>query len=226
MEVILLQRVEKLGQLGDVVKVKDGYARNFLLPQRKALRSTPENKAKFAVERADMEKVNAHRRGDAQSEAAALEGKVCVLLRQASENGHLYGSVTARDIAETVSSLGIKIDRTQVRLDKAIKALGVHPLRVYLHPEVPANVRVIIARSEAEAETQKQALARRRCRSGCGLRFGRSRCGRSLLRRRRRSGGGRRRSCCRGTICRKAQEAGQKGEVGGRRRVIYPGRAG
>ncbi len=159
MEVILLQRVEKLGQLGDVVKVKDGYARNFLLPQRKALRSTPENKAKFAVERADMEKVNAHRRGDAQSEAAALEGKVCVLLRQASENGHLYGSVTARDIAETVSSLGIKIDRTQVRLDKAIKALGVHPLRVYLHPEVPANVRVIIARSEAEAETQKQALA-------------------------------------------------------------------
>ena len=160
MEVILLQRVEKLGQMGEVVRVKDGYARNYLLPQRKALRSTPANREKFAHERADLEKLNATHRGDAQTAAGILDGKVCVLLRQASESGQLYGSVTARDIAEAASSLGVKVDRTQVRLDRAIKMLGVHPLRVYLHPEVPTTVKVIVARSEAEAEIQKQAVAR------------------------------------------------------------------
>jgi large subunit ribosomal protein L9 len=159
MEVILLERVEKLGQMGQVVRVKDGFARNYLLPQKKALRATAANRERFEVERAALEKTNAARRSDAEKNASALDGKTCVLLRQASESGQLYGSVTARDVAEAASTLGVSVTRTQVSLDRPIKNLGTHTVRVFLHPEVPTTVKVIVARSEAEAEIEKQRAA-------------------------------------------------------------------
>lgn len=154
MEVILLERVEKLGHMGDVVKVKDGFARNFLLPHRKALRATVENKARFERERETLVRLNDERKSQAQGGASKLGGTSYVLLRQASEMLQLYGSVSARDIADVVSAGGIQIGRQQVRLDKPIKTLGVHDVRVALHPEVFVTVKINVARSAEEAAIQ------------------------------------------------------------------------
>lgn len=154
MEVILLERVEKLGHMGEVVKVKDGFARNFLLPQRKALRATAENRARFERERETLVKLNNERKSQAQGGVSKLDGTSYVLLRQASETLQLYGSVSARDIAEAVSAAGTAIDRAQVRLDKPIKTLGIHNVRVALHPEVIITIKVNVARSAEEAEIQ------------------------------------------------------------------------
>ncbi len=160
MEVILLERIEKLGQMGEVVNVKPGYARNYLLPQRKALRATKANVERFEHERVEFEASNLERRGDAEAVAAKLEGFTCVLLRQASESAQLYGSVTARDIAEAVAEGGASIHRAQVRLDRPIKTLGIHRVRVALHPEVVVGIDVNVARSTHEAEAQAAAAAR------------------------------------------------------------------
>ena len=154
MDVILLERIEKLGHIGDVVKVKDGFARNFLLPQRKALRATAENKQRFERDKETLLKANAERKGQAQSGAGKLDGTSYVLLRQASETLQLYGSVSARDIADAVSTSGTAIGKQQVRLDKPIKALGVHDVRIALHPEVVITVKINVARSAEEAEIQ------------------------------------------------------------------------
>ncbi len=160
MEVILLERIEKLGQMGEVVNVKPGYARNYLLPQRKALRATKANVERFEHERVEFEASNLERRSDAEAVAAKLEGFTCVLLRQASESAQLYGSVTARDIAEAVAEGGASIHRAQVRLDRPIKTLGIHRVRVALHPEVVVGIDVNVARSTHEAETQAAAAGR------------------------------------------------------------------
>lgn len=157
MEIILLQRVENLGDMGEVVRVKDGYARNFLLPQHIALRAIAENREQFESQRKDLEKANADKRTAAEKVSVDLDGAICVLIRQASEAGQLYGSVTAADIAESVSTAGTTVVRRQVQLDKPIKTLGVHAVRVFLHPEVPAMVQVVVARSEEEAEIQLKA---------------------------------------------------------------------
>jgi len=157
MEIILLQRVENLGDMGEVVRVKDGYARNFLLPQHIALRAIAENREQFESQRKDLEKANADKRTAAEKVSVDLDGAICVLIRQASEAGQLYGSVTAADIAESVSTAGTTVVRRQVQLDKPIKTLGVHAVRVFLHPEVPAIVQVVVARSEGEAEIQLKA---------------------------------------------------------------------
>ena len=158
MEIILLERVEKLGNMGDVVRVKDGYARNYLLPQKKALRATEQNRAQFDLQRDDLERVNAGHRTDAEGAALNLNGQICVLLRQASDSGYLYGSVTAKDIANAASLTGVAVDRRQVLVDRSIKSLGVHLIRVKLHPEVSTTIQVIIARTDAEAASQRQAL--------------------------------------------------------------------
>lgn len=154
MEVILLERVEKLGQMGDVVKVKNGFARNFLLPRKKALRANEANKKIFEAQRADLEARNLDRRKDAEGAAKKLDGRSFVIIRQASEAGLLYGSVSTRDIAEAAAADGVKVDRTQVRLDKPLKTLGISKLRIMLHPEVSATIEVNIARSQDEAERQ------------------------------------------------------------------------
>ena len=154
MELILLERVENLGQMGDVVTVKSGYARNFLLPQRKALRANEENRKRFEVQRADLEARNLERKKEAEQVAVKLDGRSFVVIRQASETGLLYGSVSTRDIAETASDDGVQVERSQVRLDKPIKSLGIFPVRVRLHPEVDATIEINIARSEEEAERQ------------------------------------------------------------------------
>ncbi|MDX1574646.1 MAG: 50S ribosomal protein L9, partial [Kiloniellales bacterium] len=157
MQVILLERIEKLGQMGDVVKVKPGYARNFLLPKRKALRATEENLKVFESQRAQLEADNLERRGEAESVAAKLEGLSIVLIRQAGEGGQLYGSVTARDMAQALNAEGVKVDRSQVQLDKVIKVLGLHPVRIRLHPEVAVTITANVARSEEEAASQASA---------------------------------------------------------------------
>ncbi|MEX2648281.1 MAG: 50S ribosomal protein L9 [Alphaproteobacteria bacterium] len=154
MDVILLERVEKLGHLGDVVRVKPGYARNFLLPQGKALRATKDNRARFEAERASREQANAQRRSDAEAAAGTVAGATCTVIRQASESLQLYGSVTARDIAGALAEAGRKADRKQIILDHAIKTLGLHKVRVALHPEVIVEVTVNVARSTEEAEVQ------------------------------------------------------------------------
>ena len=154
MEVILLERVENLGQMGDVVKVRPGFARNFLLPQKKALRANDANKKVFENQRADLEARNLERKNEAETAAERINGKAFVVIRQSSELGVLYGSVSTRDIAEAASADGVKIERSQVRLDKPLKSLGVFPVRVVLHPEVDAKIDVNIARSEDEAERQ------------------------------------------------------------------------
>lgn len=154
MEVILLERVEKLGQMGDIVTVRDGFARNFLLPQNKALRATASNKAAFEADKARLEAENLERRKDAEAVAAKMEGLKVVMVRAAGESGQLYGSVSSRDIAEAVTEAGVAIARTQVVLDRAIKTLGLHDVVIRLHPEVSKTVVVNIARSDAEAETQ------------------------------------------------------------------------
>lgn len=158
MEIILLERVEKLGQMGDVVSVKDGFARNFLLPQKKALRATDANRAEFEARRKDIEAQNLENRKEAEGIAAKMEGLKVTLLRQAGDMGQLYGSVTSRDIAGSVTQAGFKMDRGQVILDQPIKELGIHSVRVRLHPEVSAEVGVNVARSEEEAEAQLEGI--------------------------------------------------------------------
>ncbi|MEE8455965.1 MAG: 50S ribosomal protein L9 [Limibaculum sp.] len=154
MEIVLLQRIEKLGQMGDVVSVKDGYARNFLLPQGKALRATKSNLVRFETERAQLEARNLEQRGEAEAAAAKLNGQQFVIIRQASEAGSLYGSVTSRDVAEIATEGGFTIERGQVVLDRPVKELGLHPVRVVLHPEVAATISVNVARSKEEATLQ------------------------------------------------------------------------
>jgi large subunit ribosomal protein L9 len=154
MHVILLERVEKLGQIGDVVKVKDGFARNYLLPKKKALRATQQNRDYFETQRTQLEARNLERKTEAQAVAGKLEGNTFVLLRQAGDRGQLYGSVSPRDIADVVSAGGFSISRTQVPLDKAIKTIGLVPVSVVLHPEVRVQVTINVARTEDEAERQ------------------------------------------------------------------------
>ena len=154
MQIILLERVEKLGQLGDVVTVKPGYARNFLLPQGKALRANKANLEKFEQERADLEKRNADERSSSEALAKNMENLSVNLVRAASEMGQLFGSVSGRDIASAVTEAGHAVDKRQVVMDKAIKTLGLFPIRINLHSEVAVTVTVNIARSLEEAETQ------------------------------------------------------------------------
>ena len=157
MEIILLQRVEKLGHIGDVVNVKPGFARNFLLPQKKALRATEENKKRFETQRAQIEANNLKLKEEAQKIAGKVDGLKVVLIRQASETGILFGSVSSSDIAEGVTKAGFTVDRRQVVLDKPIKTLGLHPVRVALHPEVVVTVTANVAKSEDEAVMQEKA---------------------------------------------------------------------
>ena len=157
MDVILLERVHNLGQIGDVVKVKPGYARNFLLPMRKALRATEANKAKFESQRAQIEAMNLEKRSEAEKVKDKVDGLKLVLIRQAGETGQLFGSVNARDLAEAVTAAGFTIDRRQVILDHPIKTLGLHQIRVALHPEVIVSVTANVAKSTEEAEAQEKA---------------------------------------------------------------------
>lgn len=154
MEVILLERIETLGQMGDVVKVRPGYARNFLLPHKKALRATKENRSYFETQRAQLEAQNLQRRQEAEGVAKKMDGLAVIVIRQAGETGQLYGSVTTRDVADKVTEAGFTIDRRQVLQDQPIKALGLHKTRVALHPEVIINVTVNVAQSPEEAEMQ------------------------------------------------------------------------
>ena len=154
MEVILLERIETLGQMGDVVNVKPGYARNYLLPQKKALRATAENRRQFEGQRAQLEATNLERRDAAQEVGARLDGLAVVLIRQAGDAGQLYGSVNARDIAKEVTQAGFTVERRQVRLPQTIKALGLYSVRIALHPEIVVGVTVNVARSEDEAGIQ------------------------------------------------------------------------
>jgi large subunit ribosomal protein L9 len=154
MEIILLERIEKLGGMGDIVGVKDGYARNFLLPRKKALRATPENMERFEREREALENLNSDRRDAARSAAIRLEGESILLIRQASDTLQLYGSVNARDVAEAMAERGAEVRRQQVRLDRPIKSLGMHDVRIALHPEVMVTVKVNVARSPEEAAIQ------------------------------------------------------------------------
>jgi len=154
MQVILLERVEKLGQMGDEVKVKDGFARNFLLPKKKALRATKANREFFQGQKAQLEARNLEQKKEAEVVGKKLDGKSFVLIRQAGDRGQLYGSVSPRDIADAVSAGGITINRTQVPLDQAIKSIGLFTIGVRLHPEVRVKVTINVARSEDEAERQ------------------------------------------------------------------------
>ncbi|MCJ9428948.1 50S ribosomal protein L9 [Kordiimonas marina] len=154
MEVILLERVEKLGQMGDIVSVRNGFARNFLLPQKKALRATEANKAVFEADKARLEADNLERRTEAEAVAKSMDGLKVVMVRAAGESGQLYGSVTSRDLADAITEAGVKVARNQVILDRALKTIGLHDVHVRLHPEVSVDVTVNIARSVEEAETQ------------------------------------------------------------------------
>jgi large subunit ribosomal protein L9 len=156
MEIILLERVENLGQMGDLVTVKPGYARNFLLPKGKAIRATAENRAKFDADRAQLEAENLAKRGEAEKVAEKMEGLTVQLIRAASEMGQLYGSATSRDIAQAITDAGFTVAKTQVDLNNAIKTLGLFPVRVVLHPEVSLDVTVNIARSADEAAEQQR----------------------------------------------------------------------
>lgn len=159
MEVILLERVEKLGGIGDVVTVKNGFARNYLLPNNKALRANERNRALFETNRAKIEADNAERRTAAQARAGDVEGKEVVLIRQASNTGQLYGSVSVRDIVDALAADGVTgVTKAMVELDKPIKALGMSDVRVRLHPEVVVTVTVNVARSPEEADLQKQGI--------------------------------------------------------------------
>lgn len=159
MDIILLERIEKLGQMGDVVNVKDGYARNFLLPQKKALRATNENRSRFDTERAQLETHSLERRGEAEVIAEKLDGTKYVILRQASDMGQLYGSVSSRDIAQALTEAGFTAEKRQINLNEPIKTLGVHEVRVALHPEVIVEVSVNVARTQEEADAQTLSAA-------------------------------------------------------------------
>ena len=154
MQVILLERVEKLGQMGDEVKVKDGFARNFLLPKKKALRATKANREYFQTQKTQLEAHNLQRKGEADKIAKKLEGQKFMLIRQAGDRGQLYGSVSPRDVADAMEKGGFKVDRHQVHISVAIKAIGLFTIPVVLHPEVKVNIIVNVARSEDEAERQ------------------------------------------------------------------------
>ena len=156
MEIILLERVEKLGQMGDVVRVRSGYARNYLLPHRKALRATDENRATFASQQKQLEADNLKQREEAQQVAQKMKDLMVVIVRQASDSDQLYGSVTTKDIASTISIEGFSIRRQQVRLDRPIKNVGVHKIRIDLHPEVHVHIAANVARSKEEAKLQEK----------------------------------------------------------------------
>ena len=158
MEVILLERVEKLGAIGDVVTVKNGFARNYLLPNKKALRANDANRKLFEANRAKIESDNAERRSDAEKAAKTVDGKTVQLIRQASNTGQLYGSVSARDIVDGLEGQGAKVTKSQVLLDRPIKGIGMHEVRVALHPEVSVTIKVNVARSPEEAELQAQGV--------------------------------------------------------------------
>lgn len=157
MDVILMERVEKLGQMGDIVSVKPGFARNFLLPQRKALRATKRNLEQFESRRVQLEADNLERRQEAEKVAEKLEGLSVVMIRQAGESGQLYGSVNSRDLAESVTEAGVTIERRQIQLEHVIKSLGIHPVKIQLHPEVSVLIQANVARSTEEAEAQAKA---------------------------------------------------------------------
>ena len=156
MDVILLERIEKLGQIGDVVAVKPGFARNFLLPRKKALRATEENKKRFEAQRSQIEATNLSRKQEADKIAKKVDGTKIVVIRQASETGMLFGSVANRDIADGLTAAGFTVDRRQVILDKPIKTLGLHKVRVALHPEVIVTVTANVAKSQDEAAQQEK----------------------------------------------------------------------
>src|ERR671917_1571623 len=158
MDVILLERIEKLGASGDVVKVKNGYARNFLLPNGKALRANESNRKVFESNREKIEAQNAERRSAAEKDSKKVDGATVQLIRQASNTGQLYGSVSARDIAEALEASGHKVAKNQIVLDKPIKAIGMQDVRVALHPEVAVTIHVNVARSPEEAELQAQGV--------------------------------------------------------------------
>ncbi|MGC1470815.1 MAG: 50S ribosomal protein L9 [Sphingorhabdus sp.] len=158
MEIILLERVEKLGHIGDVVNVKDGYARNFLLPNKKALRANETNRKVFEANRAKIEADNANRRGDAEKHATNVEGKQIVLIRAASNTGQLYGSVSVKDIVDGLNAQDAKVLKAMIVLERPIKTLGVFDVKVVLHPEVAVTVTVNVARSDDEAELQKDGV--------------------------------------------------------------------
>lgn len=158
MDVILLERIEKLGHIGDVVKVKNGYARNFLLPRGKALRANEANRKVFETNRVKIEADNAERRKAAERDSKGIDGATIQLIRQASNTGQLYGSVSARDLAEALEAQGHKIAKNQIVLDRPIKAIGLQDVRVALHPEVSVAIRVNVARSPEEAELQAQGV--------------------------------------------------------------------
>jgi large subunit ribosomal protein L9 len=158
MDVILLERVEKLGQIGDVVTVKNGYARNFLLPRKKALRANASNKKVFEANRAQIEADNAKRRETAVTDSQGIDGKSITLIRQASNVGALYGSVSARDLVEALEADGIKVAKNQVVLDRPIKNIGLHQVKIALHPEVSVTIKLNVARSPEEADLQAQGV--------------------------------------------------------------------
>jgi large subunit ribosomal protein L9 len=157
-DLILLERVEKLGQMGQIVKVRPGYARNYLLPQKKALRATKDNLAYFETQRAQLEANNLALKADATTVGAKLEGLFVVLIRQAGESGQLYGSVSSRDIADAVTKAGFTVDKQQIVLERPIKTLGLHSVRVMLHPEVGVTVTANVAQSAEGAEMQKAGI--------------------------------------------------------------------
>ena len=157
-DLILLERVDKLGQMGQIVKVKPGFARNYLLPQKKAMRATKENLAYFETQRAQLEANNLHRKSEAAEIGTKVEGLSVVLIRQAGESGQLYGSVAARDIAEAVTKAGFTVDKRQIVLDRPIKTLGLHRLRVMLHPEVGVTITANVAQSEEGARMQAAGI--------------------------------------------------------------------
>lgn len=158
MDIILLERVEKLGSIGDVVTVKDGYARNFLLPNKKALRSNAANRKVFEANRAKIEADNAERKAEAEKASTGVEGTQIVLIRAASNSGQLYGSVSVRDIVEELNKTGADVNKGMIVLERPIKTLGLSDVRVVLHPEVTVNIQVNVARSEDEAELQKDGV--------------------------------------------------------------------
>jgi len=155
MQVILLERIENLGQMGDTVTVKNGFARNYLLPQQKALRANKENVAYFETQRAQLEAANLKKKKEAEKAAEKISGTELVMIRQASENGQLFGSVRTHDIKEALSEQGISIEKTQIMLSAPIKTIGLFPLRIKLHPEVDAAISVNIAKSDGDAESQR-----------------------------------------------------------------------
>jgi len=157
-DVILLERVEKLGQMGQIVKVKPGFARNYLLPQKKAMRATKENMAYFETQRAQLEAHNLERKSEAGEVGGKLEGLTVVLIRQAGESGQLYGSVAGRDIADAVTAAGFTVEKRQIVLDRPIKTLGLHPVKVMLHPEVGVIVTVNVAQSAEAAQLQAAGI--------------------------------------------------------------------